>query len=239
MNRNLGDKYVDKVIESNGLIKQLIPGEDLNNDRILLKLLANKDYFNKNYFDIIVRHTRLYTNEIAPLLERIKKVKRHMEEKVKDTILLSDNPWIAIVNVLKTRNHALFERIARTNSDIATHYVRLLKDMDNRGIIDVSKKRVVAIAPNGEETLYDNPHKASVDLLIHSGSITKCCQGMDYRASATSKKDGTKYKFRYEGEPLKIKENPTRKTRRQYIGKLDKILSSYEQTEENALSENH
>lgn len=206
MNRNLGHKYADKIIESNSLLRQLTPGEDLNNDRILLKLLTHKDYFNKNYFDIIVRHTDLYTNEISPLLESIRKVRKHTDEIIKNTILTSDNPKITIANILKTRNPIIFEGIARTNPDIARHYIELLKDMDSRGIIDISKQRVIAIAPDGEEIIYDNPHKASVDLQIHSGSISKCCQGLDYRVSATSKKDNKQYRFRYEGEPLKIKE---------------------------------
>lgn len=233
MNVRPESKYLDKITESGNLILQLSPGDDLNNDKILLRLLNNKEYFIDNYFDIVVRHRDMYNEKILPLIENIRKVKKAMEGKILDTISTSNNPIIAIANILKTRSLALFERIAAGNDRIATHYIHFLEEMDRKGFSDSkNKKRVIAISPDGEETVYDNPYKAATDLLIHSGSITKCCQGTGYRISAVSKKDGTRYKFRYEGESLKIKESTPKKPRRQHVAKIDKLISSFEQSKD-------
>lgn len=185
---------------------------------------------------MLIRHKYIYNNEIRPLLTHIGELEKSAKKTIKDELIKANNSKVTLANLLKSRSTQIIEEVAKSNEDMAISYVQLISDMDREGIIGNCRKRVVAIESNGEETIYENAYKASQDLDIHSGSITKCCQGKDYRVSATSNRNNKLYKFHYEGESIPERRSTERKVRRPNVGKLNKILRSYEQKQDTNLS---
>lgn len=231
MNRLSTDKYVAKMNEVKKQLDEVYEDNTLQGDRTLQKLLGFRDFIHKNEFDLILRHKDLYEKEFLPMSKLIKKERTDRRGRLEKEINESTKPFLTLANLLKTRGLWLIEDLARSNDTVKSLYVKLATgiDKEDNANSETRRKRVVAINPDGEETVYDSAYKAALDLDIHSGSIAKCCLGMDYRVSANSKKDGRTYRFRYEGEELSrplAKSLP--KVRRANVGKIDKVLKKYE-----------
>lgn len=217
------EKYKNRVNEVKKLLDEglLYTKDSLVNKRNLDKLIKFRDFIKRNYFDVTIRHSDYYIKEINPLITDIKRIEKEKKTEIKDLIKNSPNPKFMLANLVRSRALWLIEEMTLNDETIKSLYTNIVKDIiEDNG----DKKRVIAVDPDVNETAYDSAYKASQDLCIHPGSISKCCRKLENRVSATSKKDNKVYRFHYDGEEL---EAIYRKPRRINAGKIGLLLKKY------------
>ena len=110
--------------------------------------------------------------------------------------LIEQNKFINHINFIKTDNRI-------KNLELVTQSENNKKSAINRDYSFVkdnhkNKKKVKCINMlTNEETIYNSLYSVYKMLSINAGQVKMICEGLNNCKSATSKKDGQKYKFEY------------------------------------------
>ena len=110
--------------------------------------------------------------------------------------LIEKNKFINHINFIRTDNRL-------KNLEVVTRSENNKKSAINRDYSFVkdnhkNQKKVKGInLLTNEEIIYNSLYSVYKILSINAGQVKMICEGLNYCKSATSKKDGQKYKFEY------------------------------------------
>ena len=113
--------------------------------------------------------------------------------------LIEKNKCINHINFIKTDNRI-------KNLELVTASINNKKSAINRDYSFLkdnhkNKKKVKSInLLTNEEVIYNSLYSVNKFLSVNAGLVKMICEGFKYCKSATSKKDGQKYKFEYVNE---------------------------------------